>query len=34
MDEQDYYKGRVSRATPAQEAYAASRPSPDGGEPA
>jgi hypothetical protein len=25
MDEQDYYRGRVTRATRAQEAYAAER---------
>jgi NADH-quinone oxidoreductase subunit I len=32
MDEQDYYKGRVSRATPAQEQYAAARSDAGDGE--
>ena len=30
MEAEDYYKGRVSRATPAQEAYAAQRPAREG----
>ena len=34
MDEQDYYKGKVSRATAAQEQYAAERERAEAGEPA